>query len=722
MEKIFSTALFAVFWVCGYAQISGIVKEPDGNPLVGATIYWEGTEKGTVTNPKGEFTIETSNKNNLLVVSFIGYHEKRVEPGNNSFIEVTLEPNTEMLDEVVVSERDKGAQLSRIATIQTTKISGAELCKAACCNLAESFTTNPSIDVSYSDATTGAKQIRLLGLSGLYVQTMTENMPAFRGLASVYGLEYIPGPWMESIQVSKGMSSVVNGYEAIAGQINVEYKKPERSEKLFLNGFINSELRTEYNINGSTQLNDKLSTMILGHYKNGNNAVDANGDGFLDMPMVNQYNVINRWNYQTNKYIAQYGVKVINETRESGQTDFYKGEASAYGINIETERYELFTKQAIVFNPTTGHSLAFQGNGSYHKQKSLYGNRIYDAEHNNAYFNLIYQNAVRGNPDIELSMGASFMYDNYNEALDSVQFDRTEMVPGVFTQYTHNFRNIVILAGLRADYHNDYGLFVTPRLHTKYNVSKQLQLRGSVGMGYRSANVLAENSYLLASSRSVEIDDNLEQERAINAGFNTTYYLPLGGREATLSVDYYYTRFLNQVVTDTDSDPHEVSFYNLNGLSYSHNVQLQVRYELLKGLDVTAAYRLSDVKTTIGDKLREKPLTNRYKGLIAASYQTPLKKWQVDFTSQFNGGGRMPTPNGDLWKQKFNPFTIINAQLTRYFKKWSIYVGGENLTNFVMDTPIIDAENPWGDNFDASMTWGPVHGTMFYGGFRFAIE
>lgn len=691
--------------------------------MVGATVYWKGTTQGVATDDNGRFSIDRHVGADTLVVSFISYTSQYLVPKNGQKLAIVLHSDSEVLNDVTVVVRDKGTHLSRVNPIQSVKLSGAELCKAACCNLSESFTTNPSVDVSYADAATGAKQIRLLGLSNLYIQMMAENMPAFRGLASIYGMEYVPGPWMESIQISKGTASVINGYEAIAGQVNVEYKKPESSELFFVNGYLNSELKTELNVNSSFRLNEKLATMILGHFKDGRYKIDHNDDGFLDLPLIRQYNFINRWSYKTDNYVAQYGAKVIDESRESGQMAFYNGNPSAYSIDIETRRYEFFTKQALIFNPETGHSLALQGSGSYHKQNSVYGSRSYNARQNNAYLNLIYQNYISANPVHQISTGVSLMYDDYDESLGNSDYQRTETVPGVFAQYTYNLNDkLVLLAGIRADHHNDYNLFFTPRVHAKYNVSEQFHLRASAGMGYRSANVLAENSYLLASSRKVEIADGLEQEKALNSGLNATYYFNLFNREGSFSADYYYTHFYQQVVTDTDSDPHQVLFYNLNGRSYSQSVQAEITWEALAGLDITAAFRVNDVKTTIGGELREKALTSRYKGLLAASYQTPLKKWQVDFTSQFNGGGRMPDPGENLWEPEFNPFTVINAQVTKYFKKWSVYVGGENLTNFKMHMPIIDAGNPWGNNFDASMTWGPVAGTMFYAGFRFALE
>ncbi len=722
MKHILMTAIFAAVTTCLLAKdVSGIVKESDGTPLIGVSVYWKGTTTGVISDVNGKFNLPLSSESQMLAISYVGYADQLINITNPSeYLEITLEPDKELLDEVEIAARAPGTHLSRLEPINTTKITGEELCKAACCNLAESFTTNPSVDVSYSDAATGAKQIQLLGLSGLYVQMMTENMPSFRGLASIYGLEYIPGPWMESIQVSKGTASVINGYEAIAGQINVEYKKPQKSEILFLNGFMNNSGRKEINLNASAKLNEKLSTMVLGHFKDDNVLLENNGDGFLDMPMVRQYNFINRWNYETEKYIAQYGAKVINETRRSGQKAFYENDSSAYGININTERYEFFTKQGFVFDPTTGKSLGIQASGSYHNQASFFGKKTYDAKHKNAYLNAIFQNQINGNNAHQYSVGASLMYDDYREQLSIANYDRDEIVAGLFAQYTYNRNDkFILLAGLRGDYHNEFDFFLTPRLHAKYNLNKYLHLRANVGMGYRSANVLAENSYLLASSRKIEIAEDLNQERALNTGLSATFYIPIAGKEATWATDYFYTYFFDQVIADTDSDPHKVSFYNLNGKSYSHALQTQLSYEIFKGLELTTALRLTDVKMTIGEKLKEKPLTNRYKGLITASYQTPLKKWQVDFTTQFNGGGRLPDGN---WESTYSPYTLMNTQITKYFRKWSVYIGSENLTNFKMEQPIRGASDPYGQDFDASMVWGPVHGRTIYGGIRFAIE
>ncbi len=703
-------------------NISGKVTEEDGTTLIGVNVFWKGTTEGQATDIDGKFDLARSDKSKTLVVKYLGYLEQEiVVKDSDKNLEIVLLQDEKTLEEVEITGKSSGAHISRLDPINTTNITGEELCKAACCNLAESFTTNPSVDVSYSDAATGAKQIRLLGLSGLYVQMMAENMPAFRGLASVYGLEYIPGPWMDAIQVSKGTSSVINGYEAITGQINVEYKKPQNSEIFFINAFGSTSGRTELNLNGSVRINKHLSTMILAHAKNDIQGMDENSDGFLDMPMVKQLNLINRWQYKKGIYGAQYAFKYIREDRNSGQKAFYEDDTTAYGINIKTQRIEAFTKQGFVFDDLENTSLGIQAAGSYHEHESFYGNTIYDAKQTNGYLNAIFQNVINDNESHEYSVGASLMYDSYDEKLNNTSYHREEIVPGIFVQYTYNLNDkLILLGGLRGDYHNEYGFFVTPRFHAKYNANDNFNFRANVGMGYRSPNILSENSYLFASSRKFEIADNLDQEKALNVGLSSTIYFNIFGREATWATDYYYTNFFSQVVTDIDSDPHKVSFYNLDGKSFSHAAQTQLSYEILRGLDLNLAYRYTDVKMTINGELREKALTNRFKGLIGLNYQTPLKKWQFDFTSQFNGGGRMP--DGENWDTEFKPYTILSTQITKYFRTWSIYIGGENLTNFKMDNPIIDAKNPWGKDFDASMVWGPTHGIKVYAGARWAIN
>lgn len=721
MKKIFFLLCGIFFFTLSVSsEVKGRVTDKKGEPIPGANIHWLNTVVGAVSDNLGEFKIQELTGNSRLVITNIAYRPDTVDVVNaQEYLNVILNDQIQLSEATVVA-KTPGTFKSHISVLQTEKINAAELAKAACCNLSESFETNPSVDVSYSDAATGAKQIKLLGLSGTYVQMLTENIPNLRGISSAYGLGYIPGPWMESIQVSKGTASVINGYEAITGQINVEYKKPISNEIASANMFLSDAGRIEANLTASAKLSDHLSTSILLHGSDELVALDQNGDNFMDMPMIKQYNLANRWYYKNGKYESQAFLRALSETRMGGQV------AGDYHIGIETERYEFFLKNGYIFDSTKGQSIGFIVSGSLHNQDAHYGTKKYDGNQGNLYANLIY--ATSFGKQHKLSTGTSFNLDNYKETLltnQSSVYPRKEFVPGAFAEYTLNLNDkFIALAGIRADYNSLYGAFVTPRLHLKYNMNEHLHFRASAGKGFRSPNVLAENNFLLASNRVISIDPNLKMEEAWNYGLSAQSFIPVFDKKIDISAEWYYTDFKQQVVADMDSDPHAVKFSNLDGRSYSSSAQLEVNMELVDGFTLTLAHRLTDVQTTIGGILREKPLTSRSKSLATASYQTPQKEWQFDFTAQFNGGGRLPDPDtaNPLWKTTFDPYTILNAQVTKYFKNWSVYVGSENMTNFMQDNPIIDVQNPLSGNFDASMVWGPVHGVKFYVGFRWAIN
>lgn len=716
------------------AKVRGVVKDSAGEPLPGANVAWVNTKIFTVTAEDGSFSVDKPKDSETLVISYIGFENDTIHvDSENVKLEIVLREGLS-LGEVNVVRRRFGTTKLRSSAMNVDIISSAELSRAACCNLGESFVTNPSVDVSYSDAATGAKQIKLLGLSGTYVQMMTENIPNYRGAAAPYGLGYVPGPWMQSIQVSKGSSSVKNGYESITGQINVEFKKPQLPEADWVsaNLFASSTGRYEANADATLKLSKRWSTSLLAHYENETMAHDANHDGFADIPRVEQYNLWNRWAYMGDHYVFQAGIKALSEWRNSGQVNHGGNPGQElYKIGIDTRRYEAFTKNAYIFNKEKNTNLALILQGTFHNQDAVYGHKLYDVDQTNVYASLLFETEFSKRHSLSTSL--SFNYDGYDQRYrltNDVELPRLksfekESVPGAYVQYTYNLEDkLILMGGIRGDYSSMHGFFVTPRAHVKYNPNEFVNFRLSAGKGYRTNHVLAENNYLLASSRKVRIAGDLDQEEAWNYGASISSYIPLFGKTLNLNAEYYYTDFLKQVVVDMDTDPHEIAFYNLNGRSYSHVFQVEANYPLFKGFTLTAAYRFTDAKTTYNGELKERPLTSRYKGLVTASYKTPLEIWQFDATLQLNGGGRMPsryiledgTPS---WSARYGSFEQLSVQITRYFRRWSIYVGGENLTNFKQKNPIIDAANPWGENFDSTMIWGSVHGAKAYIGIRF---
>ncbi|NDW09946.1 TonB-dependent receptor domain-containing protein [Dysgonomonas sp. 520] len=732
--KILLILILVPFIGLSAQTFKGNVYDSKKKPLEGVLVFWENSTDAVKTDEKGYFEISGVKDAHHLHFSLFGYEEYALHTHDNGKpLSITLKDVKE-LEEVVVTKAAVGRFSSRIDPMRTELLNTKELSRAACCSLAESFETNPSVDVSYSDAVTGAKQIQLLGISGTYVQMLTENFPNFRGAAKLYGLDYIPGPWMESIHISKGSASVKNGYESISGQVNVEYKKPQDADPLSLNFFMSDASRYEGNADAALVLNDKLSTGIFAHYSNEKKEHDDNDDSFLDMPKRQQINLMNRWHYQTDNFISQSAIKFVNDERRSGQTKHTMPKGAAYDpyvIDVKTNRAELFTKNGYILDHHKNESIALIMSGSYHDQKSKYATDKYNVYEYNLNASLMYEKDFSDMH--KLSTGVSFNHDYFNESkyvrdLIPGNQDDKESVTGAYAQYTFSLNNkLIVLAGLRADYSSLHdNLFLTPRVHIKYDLFHGAHLRLSAGKGYRTVFVLPENSYLLASNRRIDIENNLKQEEAWNFGASANFHIPLFGEELSLAVEYFHTNFQNQVVMDMDSDPHKVSFYNLTGKSYSNSFQIEASYPLFKGFTLLGAYRWNNTKTDYknGQRLK-KPLLSDYKALATASYETNLRKWQFDLTAQFNGGGRMPTPNvvdgAPLWKEKFKSYTIMNAQVTKFFRTWSVYAGAENILNFKQKNPVIAASDPYGSNFDATMVYGPTQGTKFYVGLRYNI-
>lgn len=623
-------------------------------------------------------------------------------------------------------QQERSAGVSRLGgAINGSLIGQDELFRAACCSLGESFTTNPSVDVNYNDAAVGARQIKLLGLSGQYVQMLLENLPVTLGAAMPYQLGYVPGAWMKSISVSKGASSVKNGPQSITGQINVEYVKPEDEPSLQVNIYGDSRLKGEANVMGNVHINHHLSSEVLAHYEKDFMHMDEDGDGWHDSPALEQLHLQNRWYYAQGRYIMHAGFGFLHENREGGQMKDFS--PNPYRVMIEADRLDAYMKHALLLDAEHNTNLALLATGSFYNLDGSFGIKEYSARQRSLNTQLVLEHDF--NDDHNLSTGLSFSADrmkNYGVMALPISAYRTmtsEYTPGVYVQYTYKpNHHLTAMAGLRADRSSLYSrTYLTPRLHIKWLPVDWFTLRGSVGKGYRTPYALAEHHYLLTSGRTLVVND-LQQEEAWNSGLSCAFYIPLFDRTLTLNAEYYYTDFINQAVVDYDSDPTAITIDNLNGSSYSHTLQVDANYDLTEDLNALVAFRYNRVMSTYGGQLMEKPLQSRYKGLVTLSWKPMLALWQVDLTLQLNGGGRLPAyiPEGEMLavSRDFPAYLQVNLQLTREFRHFSLYVGGENLTNYRQKNPVINAANPWSSTFDPTLVWGPVHGIMAYAGIR----
>lgn len=721
-------------------SISGVVKDDrSGLVLPGAVVRWLNVDKATSADQEGMFSIQAivqAGSNNAapdtIVTSFVGYqNDTLILSERTGKIQIRLTPAMELQAAEIIGRRAS----TEISTLQTRGIeilNEGELLKAACCNLSESFETNPSVDVNYTDAVTGAREIQLLGLSGIYTQMLGEAIPTLRGMAAPFGLLYIPGAWMESIQISKGAGSVSNGYEGLTGQINVEFKKPLKVQPLLhLNVYGDAFGRAEVNGIYTLPMKRKWNYMLMAHGSGLQTKWDDNNDGFIDMPLYRQLNVYNRMHFNiNNRYEGQLGLKALMEDRDGGQMDFNQqsdhGSQTAYGIGIKTRRIEAYSKTGLIFPEAPYKSGGLQLSGIYHDQTSFFGHQNYNGNQLSFYGNFIYM-SVFSTTDHKFKTGLDYRFDRYNESVDDSAFARTESVPGVYFEYTYGCEAMPFgaIIGLRADNHNMFGPLFTPRIHLKYNFTEELILRASAGRAYRYPNTYSDNIGLFTSSKKLVVLEVPKMEDAWNGGLNITSRFRVSGKEGSLMVDAFRTIFNNQWIADQYSSSQFVFYYNLKGSSTANSLQVTTTYEPVLRWIVKLAWRMDDVKTDYQSVSGlSKPLLSRNKMLINLAWNNKKENWRADATLQWEGSKKLPQLAGasDLEIDASPAYYTLMAQVTRIFPKWEAYIGAENLTGFTQKQVIIGSENPFGGNFDANRVWGPVMGRRIYAGLRFNIS
>ncbi len=627
----------------------------------------------------------------------------------------------------------------------TATMTSKELLKAACCNLAESFETNPSIDVNFSDALTGTKQIKMLGLTSPYLMITEENIPSVRGASQAYGLSFTPGTWVESIQITKGAGSVVNGYESISGQINTELLKPANDIPFFLNVYGSTDSRFEVNTHFNKKISDKWSSSLFVHGNTRVQKMDNNNDGFMDNPLAKQINILNRWQYTNAEkgWVSFINFRYMKDEKQTGELDFEsgrdKGTTNFWGSEINTERFDVSTKLGYVFPDMPYQSIGFQNAFTSHKQDSYFGLNEYQITQKSYYSNLIF-NSIINNTMNKFAAGLNFAYDDYNEylAVPSLfgNFDRIDTSVGAFMEYTYdNLDDFSLVAGFRVDNHNRLGVFATPRIHMRYNPWEKGVLRASAGRGKRSANIFAENQQLFASSRIFDILNTkgriygLDAEIAWNYGLSFMQGFTILNKTADVTIDLYRTDFQNQAIVDLYASPQQALFYN--GKSFANSLQLEFNIELMKHLDVRTAYKYYDVETEYISGTAERPLQAKHRYFANLAYETHIgekgRQWRFDFTYNWLGKQRLPNTSTNPVEDRlpnYSPsFSLMNAQITRTFSStFEMYAGAENLGNYQQDKAILGSDNPFGSNFDTSIIYAPVFGQMFYAGLRFKIK
>ncbi|MCV6629249.1 MAG: TonB-dependent receptor [Flavobacteriaceae bacterium] len=737
-----------IFWILlcfahySIAQevLKGQILDKNNQAIFGANIYWLETQLGTTSNETGTFSIPTHNQTNRLIISYIGFETDTITINNLEFLKHRLREQGE-LKEVVITEKKKSLGRSYFKPKNVITVNKSELLKAACCNLAESFETNPSIDVSVSDAITGTKQIQMLGLKSPYLLISQEGIPYIRGASQAFGLSFVPGTWINSIAITKGAGSVLSGYESISGQINTNLVAPNNDKKFFVNAYGSLNGRIELNTHVNQSINENWQSGLYLHSNIRERKVDQNDDGFLDSPLARQFNLRNKWVYtDTEKgWVGGLNLQYVYDKKQTGQIDFLpsrdKNTDFAWGSEIKTERIEAAANVGYVWKDMPFQSLGVQTSFNIHDQDSYFGYRPFQIQHNSFYSNVVFSSII-GDTRNKFTTGINFTHDKYEEMVASMDYSRRENNIGAYLEYAYdNIDNLSFTLGLRLDHHNLLGTFLTPRVHMRFAPWGKAALRVSGGKGKRSPNIFTENIALFSTNRNIHILENngsfygLDGETAWNYGISFMQGFDLWNQKGDIAVDYYQTRFKDQVVVDWE-DPASIRFYNLDGRSFANNLQIELNYNITKKIHLRTAYKHYDTQTQYMDKQTIQPLQAKHRYFANISIETTPNEagaqWKFDTTYNWIGQQRLPrnyfqaSTSADLYSNSYN---LINAQITKIFNNGlEVYLGGENLGNIQQDQAIIGADNPFGIGFDSSLAYAPVMGRMFYAGLRFGLE
>lgn len=731
MKKYITALILLLFASTSHAQVKGIVYGSSNlskAAIYGARVKLLNANRGVITDEDGKFEIILPKElPDTLVFSAMGfYSDTIIVDKKDRFIsfEVTLY-SEQLIPEVVVTYKKGSHSISRLKTLHVEEIGAGELRKAACCNLSESFETNASVDVNITDAVSGAKQIQMMGLAGIYTQIQMENIPYLRGLESAFGLSSMPGTWISSIQITKGTGTVVNGYESMAGLVNLEVKKPQDMELFYFNAYANAMGRFEVNMNSGFKLGEKWSTGILVHGSTQAGEIDRNKDGFRDMPKGYTFALMNRYHYQGKKMEAQLGFNAYLDNKDGGQINSFRKDTNAYyGVNIDSKHIDLFAKTGF-FMKRVGHSIGVVYNVKYQTFDTKFGLRTFKGEEKRGYINAIYDGIIK-TTDHKFKVGVSSVYIEMKQQMDALNDDRIEIVPGVFGEYSYTGSRLSAVVGARGDYHNLYNFQFSPRLHLKYVLTERTDLRFTVGRGWRVPNYMIDNISLLATSQTWIAPTFVSPEVSWNIGGSLMQEFKMFGQKATMTVDYYYTQFENQMIVDRDENFDAIQFKNLSGRSFSHSLQGEFAFSPIQQIDVRIAYKYLDVKANYGGELQQKVMVPNHRGFINIGYKTRNKRWEFDITASIFGEARLSEvmmPDGTIsTDNKSQTYPNLNAQITHVYKRWDFYIGGENLTNYTQKNPIIDAANPFSSAFNATRTWAPIYGVNVYAGVRFSIK
>lgn len=715
-------------------NVTGYILDENNAPLEGASIHsLEEPSIGVMTNQKGYFELLVGSKTTQMIFDYIGYQSDTLSL--KSYFFLNLKPTSQK--SVVITELTAGAFQSKASVGQVEIISAKEFSKAACCDLAGCFGTQGSVRVETNNVLTNTKSLSLLGLRSTYNQVLIDGMPLFNGLSNIYGINTIPSAVIKKIFISKGTASGIQGYEGIAGQINVITNDYDSVNKVYVNTYVNSFLESQFNVLSNYSLG-KFTKGIFGlHTTQMHNNMDRDDDGFLDMPKTERYSFSNKliFDYNAKKqHQSTFYISGIKENKLGGMSSYRSIKdtikSNTYGVAVDYSELKSYFKHAYLISEKI--LLKTQLSGFYHKQESWFGLLNYKALQTNIYGNI--EMDYKYNKDNKFTVALSHRFSNIEE---KIRFNNSDTIRKYNGQYLNNWNvtglllennnvfledKLVLLTSLRIDYYNR--VRYTPRFLLRYIPNEQHTLRYSIGTGWRIPTVFSDYQSVLGGNRNVVFSENPDVEQAINTGISYGYEWDIGVNHFSLNGDYYHTYFKNQYVGDYLSSSSQVLFYNQKNASFTDVAQLDFNAILNKRIEFKLNYNYTNAIITINGTKENQVFIPKHRLLGSLSYH--LEHWQFDFQGHWNGRQHLPNTSSNPLKYQrgnYSPgYFNANTQVTYKVKVLELYLGCENITNFRQIRPIVAWQEPFSTYFDTYSTWASNKGIEFYFGLRWFIK
>lgn len=758
MAKGFLT-IFFLLGVCsvGKAQSSTVTgRVSDGNGAAAlASVKVVGSNKGTLTDERGQFTLDHVSKGrHLLIISSVGYQTRRipiaVESQDSLVVNVQLEQLTSALNDVVIT--GTRTQKRRLQSPVAVNILGNKTFDLTQSNtISEGLCFQPGLRMETDCQTCNYSQLRMNGLGGSYSQILINSRPVFTSLMSLYGLDQIPANMIDKIEVVRGGGSVLYGSAAIAGTVNILTKEPAvPSFTISANtaAVKGNSYDSFYNLNGNV-VNEQRNagTSIFASHRD-RDAFDANGDGFSEIAKLsaNSFGFNSFFKFSPQSRLEINGWSLHEERRGGNKIDEQADKADQSEYRLHNILLGGVSYEHSSADKRSSYSLYAAG------QKTA-RTHYTGMDHSDAWGrtrNHSFQGGLQYNWQLRDLPGREHMLTIGTEVQHEYTFDQIPLYAylidqevnlfGAFLQSDWNItRQFSVLSGLRINKSNRVKkMILTPRISTLYKIGQNMQVRASYARGFKAPQAFETDMHIAFAGGGVsliKIDPELKEE--ISNSFNASVDYNKANEKIIygFTADAFYTRLRNAFILEeigTDGLGNQQLLRKNGSSSTVRGVTLEGRFNYNQKIQIENGVTLQKAEYQKAVSWSsELPGSNAYLrtpevyGYYIVSL-FPQGRWNASVSGIITGPMKVPHFKGAQGVEQdelvTSPFfhelhlkLAYKIPLKGIQQDLQIYAGIQNLFNQYQK------DFDTGKNRDSNYIYGPLKPITYFAGFKFGL-